>query len=256
MIETSSHDHHHHHHHHHHAPHPYAEPSSPRPLLPSTPEEEEDGSAKKEEDEEEAELATLPSRLDRLIAFLDSYFGSVELLKSSAKETHPEAATETSATATSAQSAAEPTGAPEEEAVAQIDASEPAEKSEQEAVKIEAAAAEERANEIERERKHPRAPVIRVKLDEHFADVDIESLVRFFFFFELSFSKEELTTTFLRCQVVVSDYVPLQRRVESVVQIAMAIVTPLASIGDLGTGKKGGLSLLEHQDKKVKEVEA
>ncbi|GAA5844005.1 hypothetical protein JCM3766R1_004042 [Sporobolomyces carnicolor] len=232
VKQTSSHDHHHHHHHHHHAPHPYAEPSSPRPLLPSTPEEEEDGSAKKEEDEEEAELATLPSRLDRLIAFLDSYFGSVELLKSSAKETHPEAATETSATATSAQSAAEPTGAPEEEAVAQIDASEPAEKSEQEAVKIEAAAAEERANEIERERKHPRAPVIRVKLDEHFADVDIESLV------------------------VVSDYVPLQRRVESVVQIAMAIVTPLASIGDLGTGKKGGLSLLEHQDKKVKEVEA
>ena len=178
MTETSSHD----HHHHHHAPHPYAEPSSPRPLLPSTPEEEDDGSAKKEEDEEEAELATLPSRLDRLIAFLDSYFGSVELLKSSAKTAPTEAATETSAPATSAQSAAGPTGAPEKEAVAQIDASEPAEKSEQEAVKIEAAAAEERANEIERERKHPRAPVIRVKLDEHFADVNIESLVRFFSF--------------------------------------------------------------------------
>lgn len=55
-------------------------------------------------------------------------------------------------------------------------------------------------------------------------------------------------------QTVVSDYVPLQRRVESVVQIAMAIVTPLSSIAELGTGKKGALSLLDHQDKKVKEL--
>ena len=71
-------------------------------------------------------------------------------------------------------------------------------------------------------------------------------------------TNEELTDSSLSssAQTVVSDYVPLQRRVESVVQIAMAIVTPLASIGDLGSGMKGGLSLLEHQDKKVKEIEA
>jgi len=36
----------------------------------------------------------------------------------------------------------------------------------------------------------------------------------------------------------------------------MAIVTPLASIGDLGVGKKGALSLLEelHRDKKQTKV--
>ncbi|GAA5947956.1 hypothetical protein JCM3765_007045 [Sporobolomyces pararoseus] len=230
VKQTSSHD----HHHHHPAPHPYAEPPSPKPLLLSTPEEDED--AKKEEDEEH-ELSTLPSRLDRLIAFLDSYFGSVELLRpSTAKSPSPpqedpaDPPTRSETTATEEEAAEESTTSTTEDAVAQIDPSEPAEKSEQEAAKIEEAAAEQRAKEIEQEKKNPRAPVIRVKLDEHFADVDIENLT------------------------VVSDYVPLQRRVESVVQIAMAIVTPLASIGDLGTGKKGGLSLLEHQDKKVKEI--
>ncbi|GAA5989011.1 hypothetical protein JCM5350_001749 [Sporobolomyces pararoseus] len=228
VKQTSSHD-----HHHHHAPHPYAEPPSPKPLLPSTPEEDEE--AKKEEEEED-ESSILPSRLDRLIAFLDSYFGSVELLQPSrAKSSSPpqedpvESAT---STAMDEETVEESTTSTTEEVIAQIDPKEPAEKSEQEAAKIEEAAAEQRAKEIEQEKRNPHAPVIRVKLDEHFADVDIENLT------------------------VVSDYVPLQRRVESVVQIAMAIVTPLASIGDLGSGKKGGLSLLEHQDKKVKEIEA
>ncbi|GAA5893867.1 cleavage polyadenylation factor subunit YSH1 [Sporobolomyces salmoneus] len=219
VKQTSSHD-----HHHHHAPHPYAEPDSPKPLLTSTPDEGDD--AKKEEDDK---LSTLPSRLDRLIAFLDSYFGSVELLQPSTTksptpgdETSVPPAMDTEETSTESKT---------EETVEQIDPHEPAEKSEQEAAKIEEAIAEERAKEIEEEKKSPRAPVIRVKLDEHFADVDIENLT------------------------VVSDYVPLQRRVESVVQIAMAVVTPLSSIGDSGAEKKG-LSLMEHQDKRVKEIEA
>ncbi|GAA5874775.1 hypothetical protein JCM16303_002978 [Sporobolomyces ruberrimus] len=225
VKQTSSHD------HHHHAPHPYAEPPSPKALLSSTPEEEGDVAKKEEEDEDEA--STLPSRLDRLIAFLDSYFGSVELIQPQSRSATPPQPTEPDekeqTSTTTAVESAEPVAATDE-AIDRIDPKEPAEKSEQEAAEIAEAKAEAQAKEVEREKKNPRAPVIRVKLDDHFADVEIENLT------------------------VVSDYVPLQRRIESVVQIAMAIVTPLSSIAELGTGKKGALSLLDHQDKKVKEL--
>lgn len=64
-----------------------------------------------------------------------------------------------------------------DEAIDRIDPKEPAEKSEQEAAEIAEAKAEAQAKEVEREKKNPRAPVIRVKLDDHFADVEIENLV-------------------------------------------------------------------------------
>ncbi|GAA5925667.1 cleavage polyadenylation factor subunit YSH1 [Sporobolomyces koalae] len=231
VKQTSSHD---HHHHHHHAPHPYAEPPSPKPTLAPKLEDDEVPEA---ETVQEDELSTLPSRLDRLIAFLDSYFGSVELIEPS---------TATSPTPSSpvpaAESATSPPPTPTTETAGEtevaidevnIDPTEPAEKSEQELAKIEQTKIEREQEEVEREKHSPRAPVIRVKLDDYFADVEIENLT------------------------VVSDFVPLKRRVESVVQIAMAIVTPLASIGDLGNGsKKTSLtSLLEdlHRDKKTKE---
>ncbi|GAA6060101.1 hypothetical protein JCM10212_003509 [Sporobolomyces blumeae] len=227
VKQTSSQDH-HHHHHHPSAPHPYAEPPSPKPLIRSSPEDL-DGK-KEDEDEAESIAATLPTRLDRLIAFLDSYFGSVELIQPSTSTTarepmQPETAAESTTAAAPPENGT--TGANVE-----IDPSEPAEQAEQELATAQKVKEEERAQALAEEKARPRAPVIRVKLDEYFADVEIENLT------------------------VTSDYVPLQRRVESVVQIAMAIVTPLSSIGAL-SGKKPAFPSLSddlHLDKRTRDL--
>jgi len=63
-----------------------------------------------------------------------------------------------------------------------IDSTEPAEKSEQAIAELVEVKEEERAEEIAEEKKNPRAPVIRVKLDDYFADVEIENLVSRLFF--------------------------------------------------------------------------
>lgn len=122
--------------------------------------------------EEDEETSTLPSRLDRLIAFLDSYFGSVELIQPSSESFTSPPPAETTPPPTTTE--AEPSAVADE---AMIDSTEPAEKSEQEVAELVEVKAEERAEEIAKEKKNPRAPVIRVKLDDYFADVEIENLV-------------------------------------------------------------------------------
>ncbi|CEQ39582.1 SPOSA6832_01125 [Sporobolomyces salmonicolor] len=206
-------------HSHHPHPHPYAEPASPPPsskplIAPTSPSTSADTAKPEEPDSFTDAAASLPSRLDRLIAFLDSYFGQVELIR---PEDLP---------LCSPSPPASPTALPEAAAEA-LDTppapSEPAEKAEDEEKAQEKKERVVEERRVKRERERPGAPVVRVKLDEHFADVRVEDLT------------------------VTSDYTPLQRRVESVVQIAMAIVTPLSSIGD-----RSAMSLAGdlHRDKK------
>ncbi|GAA5973836.1 hypothetical protein JCM21900_002089 [Sporobolomyces salmonicolor] len=206
-------------HSHHQHPHPYAEPASPPPtskplIAPTSPSTSADTAKLEEPDSFTDAAASLPSRLDRLIAFLDSYFGQVELIR---PEDLPPC---------SPSPPASPIALPEAAAEA-LDTppapSEPAEKAEDEEKAQEKKERVVEERRVRRERERPGAPVVRVKLDEHFADVRVEDLT------------------------VTSDYTPLQRRVESVVQIAMAIVTPLSSIGD-----RSAMSLAGdlHRDKK------
>ncbi|GAA5863229.1 hypothetical protein JCM3774_000821 [Rhodotorula dairenensis] len=200
-VKKTTEDHPHHHHHHHHHRHPYAEPPSPpRPSRGIEASTSSADSVKKEEDEKDAEESTLPSRLDRLIAFLDSYFGHVELLSPEEQAALPPS--------TPAWSAAEV-----EEAAVKVEASstEPAEKVED---------AAEAALQQRKVPERPLAPIVRVRLDDHWADVRIEDLT------------------------VSSDWEPLQRRVESIVQIAMAIVTPLSALAP-GQGGAKSLSLVD-----------
>lgn len=156
LAETTE-DHPHQHHHHHHR-HPYAEPPSPpRHTRSIEASASSDGVKKEEEEGTEAEASTLPSRLDRLIAFLDSYFGHVELLSPEEQAALPPTTPVWSATEV-------------EEAAVKVEASstEPAEKVE------DAAEAILEKKVLER----PLAPIVRVRLDDHWADVRIEDLVR------------------------------------------------------------------------------
>ncbi|GJN90878.1 hypothetical protein Rhopal_003892-T1 [Rhodotorula paludigena] len=152
------------------------------------------------EDGGDSDALLVPSRLDRLIAFLDSYFGQVELLRPEDMPTPPPSA-----------AVPEPDAAEAAAVTVEAAPTEPAEKVE-DAAAAAAAEAKKEKNEAQAQADRPRAPVIRVKLDEHCADVRVEDLT------------------------VSSDYEPLQRRVESVVQIALAIVTPLSA---LAPGKNG-----------------
>lgn len=145
------------HHHHHHHRHPYAEPPSPPGQTRSLEGSTSSDSIKKEENEKDAEESTLPSRLDRLIAFLDSYFGHVELLSPEEQAALPPS--------TPVWSAAEV-----EETAVKVEASstEPAEKVED---------AAEAALQQRKVPERPLAPIVRVRLDDHWADVRIEDLV-------------------------------------------------------------------------------
>ncbi|KAL8281150.1 hypothetical protein RQP46_006508 [Phenoliferia psychrophenolica] len=159
-------------------PHPNTEPLTP-PQSPHPSQEE--GS--------ELDQSTLPSRLDRLIAFLDSYFGHVELIQ---PDSLPPPSTTAPVPATDV-------------AMVDPDPNESPEKAEMElAAKAKALEAGEAAV-VESKLEHPRVPVIRVRLDDHVADVTVEDLS------------------------VTSDHEPLQRRVESVIQLAMSIVLPLSA---------------------------
>ncbi|GAA5833228.1 hypothetical protein JCM9279_001462 [Rhodotorula babjevae] len=218
-VKKTTEDHPHHHHHHH--PHPYAEP--PSPSAPLSDVDEPSTSAPDADADEEA--AVLPSRLDRLIAFLDSYFGQVELVQPSTSSPSP-----SSAPAPVAPAADEASAASEPKLEPVDDATLPPEKAE-DAMQVEAVAEADKAHErLER----PRAPVIRVTLDSYHADVRVEDLT------------------------VTSDYEPLKRRVESVVQIAMAIVTPLSALAPGAAAAGGTIHSLADDLPKVKrrEVEA
>ncbi|BGP16640.1 hypothetical protein JCM10213_000444 [Rhodosporidiobolus nylandii] len=212
-----------HSHHHHHKPHPYAEP--PSPPASSTPLIKPD-SADEPTADPAAEADLLPSRLDRLIAFLDSYFGAVELIR---PEDLPPSPSPAVAAVEEPTPAPAPTADGDAAPEVQLDvpATEPAEKVEDAAAEKVKEQEEEQEKKLEEEEKHPRVPVIRVKLDEHWADVRVEDLT------------------------VTSDYTPLQRRVESVVHLALAIVTPLSALNDpRGTKLDLVEDLEKHRDKK------
>ncbi|GAA5967794.1 hypothetical protein JCM11641_005767 [Rhodosporidiobolus odoratus] len=212
-----------HDHHHHHRPHPYAEPPSPPPssaaplIKPELSDEPSSPSA--------TETDALPSRLDRLIAFLDSYFGQVELLRPEHAATPTASSSRSEKPTTDSAAETESISAPE----MQVDVAptEPAEKVEDKAAEAVQEAEEKKVEQLKEEEDQPKAPVIRVKLDEHWADVRVEDLT------------------------VTSDYTPLQRRVESVVHLALAIVTPLSALTDPRGAKMDLLGDLEnHRDKK------
>ncbi|GAA5999893.1 hypothetical protein JCM10207_005959 [Rhodosporidiobolus poonsookiae] len=209
---TSDHPHTHHHH-----PHPYAEPASPPPSsTPLIKPESTDDATLADASPSPADL--IPSRLDRLIAFLDSYFGHVELIR-------PEdAPTPSPSTPAPAEAEAAP---PAPELTLDAPPTEPAEKVEDAANAARAEVEEVKQEELAQEKEHPKVPVIRVKLDEHWADVRVEDLV------------------------VSSDYTPLQRRVESIVHLALAVVTPLSSLNDPNAAKVDFVGDLDrHRDKK------
>lgn len=119
------------HSHSHDHPHPHAEPESPS----SDPDEVEDDDA-----------LALPNRLDRLLAFLSSYFGQVELIN------------------------------PEDTPIADVEPKEEAEEVEVKDEKM--GVVEDGEEDIKVKIEHPRVPVIRVRLDEHVADVNVEDMVR------------------------------------------------------------------------------
>jgi cleavage and polyadenylation specificity factor subunit 3 len=179
----------HSHSHTHSRPHPHADPPTPPP----------------EEDEQPDTSKYLPTRLDRLVAFLDSYFGHVELIKpeesrpslplisSEREEKDSESlkegdkkdtaikASETMTVERSGLTELETIEGGGEDAI-QIDPAQPPETAED--------IQREEVQNLERERvkleeialEHPRVPVIRVHLDEYFADVTVETLVCFFLF--------------------------------------------------------------------------
>ncbi|GAA5865687.1 hypothetical protein JCM8547_002750 [Rhodosporidiobolus lusitaniae] len=219
---TSDHPHHHHHH-----PHPYAEPPSPpsEPLIPKS-----DSNAPTAD----SEVDLLPSRLDRLIAFLDSYFGQVELIRpedlppspSPASAPLPSVLADAPAS-TETDAAPAPAAAAEGDMAVDVPPSEPAEKAEDAAAEAKEVEEEKKEEALKEEKKSPQVPVIRVRLDEHWADVRVEDLT------------------------VTSDYTPLQKRVESVMHLALAIVTPLSSLTDPQGAKLSLVGDLEkHRDKK------
>ena len=158
-----------HSHSHSHVPrHPHAEPisppSSPRPTSRLTDAKPVATSKKEEKEEVEESLdpksLNLPTRLDRLIAFLDSYFGSVELLIPTAGESTiidveiPSLTISLPIESEAGKEVGEGTKLGGGELVL-----------EGEGMRIE-------------KREVMKVPVIRVWLDENFADVTVENLVR------------------------------------------------------------------------------
>lgn len=146
LETTSSHSHSHSH------AHPHAEPATP---TQSEKDEEEESIANGEHSEEEK---ALPVRLDRLIAFLDSYFGRVELIS-------PGTPSSTSAeTSIPTKEEEEGMKVDDEEKIVEVIEEDNKVDQEIEEVKVEKS----------------KVPVIRVHLDEHYADVTVEDLVCFF----------------------------------------------------------------------------
>ncbi|KAK4694158.1 hypothetical protein P7C70_g8785, partial [Phenoliferia sp. Uapishka_3] len=131
-------------------PHPNTEPPTP-PQSPHPSQKE------AESTEEEDELNTLPSRLDRLIAFLDSYFGHVELIEPS-----PLPPSTSADVAMSVE--------------LELDPNEPPEKAEMELEAQKEKIEEMKKEEVEQKLERPRVPVIRVRLDDYVADVTVEDL--------------------------------------------------------------------------------
>lgn len=160
-----------HSHSHSHAPrHPHAEPASPPPSARSLPisTTTETKLEKKEEEADEMETTeeidpkklNLPTRLDRLIAFLDSYFGQVELIIPSPGES---TIIEVEVPTTILPLPVEIEGTVGE------------------GTKLGGGTTVEGGGEVvvKFERKEVmKVPIIRVRLDENFADVTVEDLVR------------------------------------------------------------------------------
>lgn len=176
---TSESPHSHSHSHHHHLPHPQAEPID----LPSLPIDLPSLSILDKQEELDVEPIEsndpssfpLPTRLDRLIAFLDSYFGQVELVMREATQSHSEIAAKCIAIVEDIDQAdkIEEKEAQEEQfLVEKVDEAKVEVEEKQEAGQVEFKMEEE-----EEKTMQIRAPIIRVRLDDHTADVTIEDLV-------------------------------------------------------------------------------
>jgi cleavage and polyadenylation specificity factor subunit 3 len=152
------------HHHHHHHPHPQAEPIDLPSLSILDKQEEIDIEPIESND---PTSFPLPTRLDRLIAFLDSYFGQVELIMR--EEIIP-----ASESITELPSIVEDIS--EEEKIVEEGIEE--EKNIVGQTTEEMELTEEKDVIVKEETKvGVQAPIIRVRLDDHTADVTIEDLV-------------------------------------------------------------------------------
>ncbi|GAA93507.1 uncharacterized protein L969DRAFT_52194 [Mixia osmundae IAM 14324] len=164
----------------------------------------------------------LPPRLARLIAFLDTHFGGIELLTASqAAEAH-RAKLEAQQTKLDALSVGDVK--PDLTAQARMHADSRA--IDQPAIKVETDAgstadvtsAHPVRDELDEE---PDAPVLRVRLDDHIADVN-------------------LLTMRVDC-----DYPAFQKRVENVVSLAVQLVTPLSEARSVRKNVLGGHTRLD-----------
>lgn len=139
-----------------------------------------------------------PAQIDRLIAFLYSHFGTVEFLSAAELRKNAELEIieddstqvkgEEKEDAYSPKAEEDGSDRPDGDAKAGSEASEPTPKT-----------------------GLPLGPVIRVRLDEHTADVGADDLV------------------------VRSDHEPLKHRVESVIQVALRTITPLAPLNPVSS---------------------
>lgn len=164
--------------------------------------EEVDGDAAMGESDDKAQLELVArraqSRLDSLLAFIDSYFGNVELVHAEFPLPQPDEPAVDEHVKPEPEASAKPNGT----AAA---ASEPPADGEAQQAAVNGDAEQ---GEAEDEEAKPvptvRLPAVRVRLDDSHADVRLDTLE------------------------VASEFEPLKRRVESVVELAMSIITPLS----------------------------
>ncbi|KAK4048247.1 endoribonuclease ysh1 [Microbotryomycetes sp. JL221] len=207
--------------------HPHAEPPTP-PRTPLDGDDDSSSALKKEEQDSERE--TLPSRLDRLIAFLDSYFGSVELVNpqdialptttepESDQIEKPEGETTTEEVTMKQESTDSSTTSTQPSVSTKtIDVSNSNEPPELIQDQIES----NQSNDITGLTliKQSPTPVIKISLDSNSAYIRPDTL-------DIECQNERL-----------------KHRVESIIQLALAIVTPLCSSAD--QNKNGGNGLVD-----------
>lgn len=150
-----------------------------------------------------------PAQVDRLIAFLHSHFGTVEFL--SAEDVNQAAA-------------AQELPKDDEESSKDKEEEEKPDMMEEEEGKPEPEASKSQHAEIP-------GPVIRVRLDGHTADVSVENLVSPPYSGGRPVAGSTIANDVLSfLQSITSEHEPLHKRVESVVQVALRTITPLAPL--------------------------
>ncbi|KAK4047153.1 endoribonuclease ysh1 [Microbotryomycetes sp. JL201] len=185
--------------------HPHAEPPTPPHSPQIKPASLESDAIKSEKDIVEREAGL--SRLDKLIAFLDSYFGSVELIKP-----QDVSLPRTSTPLTNQESKPDQDDQEQAKIESVVDDTVPPEVAEQQ--DSESVQKQEQIKALEKLRQST-VPIIKLTLDSSTAFVQPESLQ------------------------IQADNDHLRARVESIVQLALAIVTPLCSSGTRSTEAAG-----------------